>query len=126
MPPHRVSQDCIPRQTDKLLQLLDKVGARRIPRRHESGGLKVVRQAEGRDTVLDTIAAGDIVGEMAFLTGARRSATVIATEPSRLVGIELRELQDYLDRQPVWLRKMIDTVVARLRETSDASVGRKP
>ena len=87
----------------------------------ESGSLKIVKRRAGEEQALSVVSGGEIVGEMAFLTRATRSATVIAVEPTRLARIEVDQFYDYLDRQPIWLRTMIETVVRRLRDTAARS-----
>jgi hypothetical protein len=84
-----------------------------------SGSLKISKTHDGRETTIKMISPGEIVGEMAFLDRSKRSATVIAVEPSNLVTISVDEFHAYLDRQPVWLRGMIGTLLGRLRDTTD-------
>lgn len=85
----------------------------------ESGTLKVTKIRGDRETVVKLISAGEMIGEMAFIDGAKRSATVVALEPCKLMAIQLDEFRDYLDRQPVWLNKLLETLSMRLRETTD-------
>ena len=44
----------------------------------KSGKAKVVRTIDGRPVLIRTVKQGEVVGEMAFLGGAKRTASVIA------------------------------------------------
>lgn len=83
-----------------------------------SGSLKISKIRNGCATTIKTIGPGEIVGEMAFLDRSKRSATVIAAEPCSLVTINLDEFQAYVDHQPFWFRRMIETLLERLRDTT--------
>lgn len=83
-----------------------------------SGSLKISKIRNGCATTIRVIGPGEIVGEMAFLDRSTRSATVTAAEPCSLVAINPDEFQAYLDRQPRWIRRMIETLLERLRDTT--------
>ena len=59
---------------------------------------------------------GEIVGEMSLLTGARRSATVTALEPTRVVEITKVALETVFVRSPDLLDRMDEVLVARRAE----------
>ncbi|MEI8394588.1 MAG: mechanosensitive ion channel family protein [Rhodospirillaceae bacterium] len=59
-----------------------------------------VLEVRGEDGILATLAAGDVFGEMSLLTGAPRSATVVAATESTLFEISDRELAPILRRRP--------------------------
>ena len=59
------------------------------------------------------LSPGDIVGEMSLLTGARRSATVTAVEPSRAVEITKVALESVFVRAPELLDRMDEMLVER-------------
>jgi len=70
----------------------------------ESGTADVQRDG----AVVGSIGAGDVVGEIAVLASGRRTATVVATAPMRLIAIFKRD---------VWvLERSAPDVAARLRE----------
>lgn len=60
------------------------------------------------DTLLRTLGPGDVFGEIAVLSSGRRTASVVATSPMRLIGLFKRE---------VWaLEEQSPETIARLRE----------
>jgi DNA-binding NarL/FixJ family response regulator len=85
----------------------------------ESGTLKITKMRDGSEITIRHVHGGEMVGEIAFLDRSKRSATVIAIEPSNLVDIDADQFGDYLDRQPTWLRAMIQTLLERLRDTTE-------
>lgn len=65
--------------------------------------------------VVNTLGPGDYFGEVAVMSGGRRSASVVATSPLTLVTIINRE---------IWrLEREAPEVAAALRETISARVG---
>ena len=44
------------------------------------------------ETVLRTLGPGDVFGEIAFLSGGRRTATVVANTPMRLITVMNRDV----------------------------------
>jgi CRP-like cAMP-binding protein len=61
------------------------------------------------ETVLRTLGPGDVFGEIAVLSGGRRTATVVATTPMRLLTVMNRD---------VWrLEREVPDVGAALRAT---------
>jgi DNA-binding NarL/FixJ family response regulator len=91
----------------------------------ESGTLKITKTRDGAEITIRHVHGGEMVGEIAFFDRSKRSATVIAVEPSNLVDIDADQFRDYLDRQPTWLTAMIQTLLERLRDTTErlAAVG---
>ena len=70
----------------------------------ESGTADVHRDGE----VVGSVEPGDIVGEIAVLSSGRRTATVVATSPMRLIALFKRD---------VWaLERDAPAVAERLRE----------
>ena len=70
----------------------------------ESGTAEVI--ADG--TTVSTVGPGDIVGEIAVLASGRRTASVVATSPMRLISIFKRD---------VWaLERQSPEAATRLRE----------
>jgi CRP-like cAMP-binding protein len=77
----------------------------------ETGTADVVKEG----TTLRTIGPGDVLGEVAVLGGGRRTASVIATSPMRLLGLFKRD---------VWtLDRTAPGAAARLRAALEEHTG---
>ena len=80
-----------------------------------SGKMKVTIARPNQADKQVQIEQGEIVGELAFVTGEPRSATVTAITECNLLRIETSDFADYLARQPRWLRRIMDTLVERIK-----------
>jgi CRP-like cAMP-binding protein len=64
-----------------------------------SGRVRVTKRVRGReDLLLAMVKKGDFVGEIALLTGNRRSATVRAETRVKVLEIPRRDIQEILDK----------------------------
>lgn len=62
-----------------------------------SGVLAVVTGADGGDRVtLNTLKAGELAGELSWLDGAERFATLVAAGPTRVLGLEREKLESLI------------------------------
>jgi CRP-like cAMP-binding protein len=75
----------------------------------------VANAASGRETVLGIRGRGDLVGEMAVLSQAPRSAYVVAVTsiPARVIPVA--PFTAYLERSPVVTMRLTTMVIERLR-----------
>jgi CRP/FNR family cyclic AMP-dependent transcriptional regulator len=81
-----------------------------------SGEVKVsVGSAEGKDIVLEVFEAGALLGELSVIDGGPRSATVSALTPIEVLAVAAGSFNDFLDRHPVVLRRLLIDVIGRLR-----------
>ena len=64
------------------------------------GAMLVSKQIDGKDVVLDILGGGDIIGEMALLTGAPRTATVRASTSAILGKISRESFRRVMQTQP--------------------------
>jgi NTE family protein len=78
----------------------------------------VVRGNDGRDVLVAQIAAGETVGEMGFLDGGIRSATVEALRDTELLKFDKASYEDRLLRDPRSMHALISLLVRRLRKTT--------
>jgi NTE family protein len=76
----------------------------------------VVRGSDGRDVLVARIAAGETVGEMGFLDGGTRSATVEALRDTELLKFDKASYEDRLLRDPRSMHALISLLVRRLRK----------
>jgi CRP/FNR family cyclic AMP-dependent transcriptional regulator len=84
-----------------------------------SGRLKVfVSGDDGREVVLDTIAAGDYFGEL-VLDGGPRSASIMALEPVRLFVMPQADVEGLLLANPQFARDLIERLIGKVRALTD-------
>ncbi len=70
------------------------------------GMLKVVRKTGSDETVLAQLGPGAIFGEMALLSAAPRSASVVALEPTQLLVLDRAELERAAEGAPELSREL--------------------
>lgn len=83
------------------------------------GEAEVVKGSGGHETLLGTLRVGDIFGEMGLVDGQPASATVRAVSPTRVWLYDEAAFKETLTHDPQLAKKVIDTLVARLRRTTD-------
>ena len=72
--------------------------------------------------ILAELGVGDFLGEMALLEDLPRSATVVTTEPTRLLEMHRRDFSSVLDDAPHLARKMLAVMAHRLRDADEKMV----
>jgi nucleotide-binding universal stress UspA family protein len=81
-----------------------------------SGRVEVLRgERSGHPTVLSTLDAGELFGEMAVIDDHPRSASVRALEETECVAIGRAEFLEILQRRPQIAVQMLPVLVRRLR-----------
>jgi CRP-like cAMP-binding protein len=80
----------------------------------KSGKAKIVRIIDGRPVLIRTVKQGEVVGEMAFLGGAKRTASVIADGDVEVEMISKDTFMDALDRLPQDIRSKLNAIVSDL------------
>jgi CRP-like cAMP-binding protein len=80
------------------------------------GAAEVTVHDAGKERHVATVNAGQIVGEMSLLTGARRSATVVATTPLVALEIPKAALQPILDASPALIEHFAEMLEKRQGE----------
>jgi CRP/FNR family cyclic AMP-dependent transcriptional regulator len=63
---------------------------------------------------VNTLGAGDFLGEIALITGAPRTATVTTTVPSRVLVVTARDFRTLLRHMPSLQFKVLDALASRL------------
>ena len=92
-----------------------------------SGRLQaVVGDAAGGARILGEIGRGEIIGEMAILTGEPRSARVRALRDSELVSLDRQAFDRLVVRYPQMLMALTRLVIHRLREAQSGQVQESP
>jgi CRP-like cAMP-binding protein len=82
-----------------------------------SGTAEVVHEG----AVINTLGPGDYFGEIAVMSGGRRSASVVATSPLTLVTIFNREIWRLEREAPEVAAVLRDTISARVGDSADAA-----
>lgn len=81
------------------------------------GTCEVRKKIRGRDELLQTMGAGEVFGETAFLSGGTRQATVVARTEVLLKVVTRESLESELSGKG-WLRLFITTLTQRFGELS--------
>lgn len=84
----------------------------------KSGMIRIYKKKGDSLIEIDTVRAGQILGELAFLDGNPRSASGEALTECTLVEISGATFQNVLTNMPEWLKMLLKTVVGRLRTAS--------
>ena len=86
-----------------------------------SGRADVVRQENGRETLLARLGSGEYFGEMALLNHTTRNATVRCVEPLDVLSIHKREFCTLAANLPA-MRKSFEQVMKQRRMATDAAL----
>ena len=77
-----------------------------------SGALNVVRNAGKPEAVtLFTLTAGDLVGELSFLDATPHYASLVASGPTQVFGLERGKLESLLDSHPQIVYRVMRAIV---------------
>ena len=83
----------------------------------KEGALKIVRKAKnGTSVTVSSVGAGEMVGEMGFLVGKVRTASVLAVTDCVLISIQKEKLEAVISTQPKWFKILLETVTSRLED----------
>lgn len=81
-----------------------------------AGEVKVsVGSVEGREVILDVFEPGALLGELSVIDGKPRSATVSALSPVEVLTVATAAFNEFLDRNPGVLRRLLIEIIERLR-----------
>ncbi len=83
----------------------------------QEGQLEILNSSGGREVLIAVRNPGELIGEMALLEAAPRSAAVRARQDSLLYAIAKQQFDELFGSSPVALKNMLHTVLFRLRET---------
>jgi len=77
-----------------------------------SGVLGIIKAAgTENEMTINTVKAGDVVGELSFLDGATRYASLVAMSTSRVLGLSRGDLEGLLDRNPQLVYRVMRAIV---------------
>jgi CRP/FNR family cyclic AMP-dependent transcriptional regulator len=84
-----------------------------------SGQFRITKMnQDGQNVIIGEVFPGELVGEMSFLDGMPRSASVKAMEDSEVLVIPHKRFIDVLEGQPRWFRSLMRTLSQRLRNAN--------
>ncbi len=84
-----------------------------------AGRVKVTRiEGDGRESLLSIRDPGDVLGELSFVDGQPRIATVTSIEPVRALLTTPEELRRHLEQTPRVAVVLLQIVVGRFREST--------
>jgi CRP-like cAMP-binding protein len=87
------------------------------------GTVKVLVTArDGRQVVIEMSDAGELLGELAALDGARRTASAVAVTPLEVVTVPVADFRTILREMPGAAEAMIAVLAARLRAAAGRHV----
>lgn len=86
------------------------------------GVLKIsVPLADGKETLLNIMGAGDVVGEIGLIDTQPRSATATALKPCSLAFLASRDFKHVADANPDIYRHMLQILCDRVRTSTEAA-----
>jgi CRP/FNR family transcriptional regulator, cyclic AMP receptor protein len=116
--------DCSKRELEAILAVADELDlpAGRELTREGARGAEFIVLADGAADVrrngrkINTLGAGDFVGEIALISGEPRTATVTTTASSRLLVLTAAAFRKVLRDSPSIQLKVLEAVARRLPE----------
>ncbi|MDA8085467.1 MAG: cyclic nucleotide-binding domain-containing protein, partial [Nitrospiraceae bacterium] len=88
----------------------------------KNGFAAVMTLVRGREIELATLSAGDIFGEVAFLTGRPRTASVVAKSAVEAIEIGRRLLEEIASSNPAVMEELQDFYQKRAHDTVDKTM----
>ena len=77
-----------------------------------SGALGVIKAAgTDNEITLNAMRPGDVVGELSFLDGATRFASLVALSDTKVLGLSRGDLEALLDRDPHLVYRIMRAIV---------------
>ncbi|MFA4830153.1 MAG: cyclic nucleotide-binding domain-containing protein, partial [Thermodesulfovibrionales bacterium] len=90
----------------------------------KSGQADVVAHILGKEIELATLSVGDVFGEVAFLTGRPRTASVIAIDKLEIIEFDRFILEEMFEKYPDILKKIQDFYQSHVQDTIQKVKGR--
>ena len=81
-----------------------------------SGKVDILQEKGGATTKLATLGPGDVIGEMALLDGAPRSANCTTVSAVQAAGLSRKGLETLIEQQPRTAAKLLVGLGARIAE----------
>lgn len=84
----------------------------------QEGQLEVVREEGGREVHIRLVGKDELFGEMAVFERQRRSATVRARGPARVLTLDKKNFLRRVNEDPSLAFRIVETMSRRVRELS--------
>lgn len=84
----------------------------------QEGQLEVVREEGGREVPIRLVGKDELFGEMAVFERQRRSATVRARGPARVLTLDKKNFLRRVNEDPSLAFRIVETMSRRVRELS--------
>jgi CRP/FNR family transcriptional regulator, cyclic AMP receptor protein len=82
-----------------------------------SGMLGVVRNADTDDRVtIATLGVGDLAGELGFVDGTERHASLVALGSARVLGVEREKLESLLNTHPAIVYHVMRAIIRTVHQ----------
>lgn len=82
-----------------------------------SGKLGVIKSVgTPEQATLNTLAAGDFAGELSWLDGSRRYASLVAMDKTRVLGLEREKLESLLATDPLLVYRVMRAIVRAVHQ----------
>ena len=78
----------------------------------------VIHDENGREIVIATFGAGEYFGEISFLDGEERSATVMTREPTEMLVINRNDFKDLLFSNPDAVLHLLKELLKKIRKAT--------
>lgn len=85
----------------------------------KSGKLKAFKEEDGKEVILGFIQSGEFVGEMSYINGEVRSATVVSLNPCELIEIPNHYFDVVLFSKPAWSKALVKTLSQRIKNSNE-------
>lgn len=87
----------------------------------ESGCIELTKRVPGDEVVVATLGKGEILGEMALIDEAPRSATARAVTATVVKVVPRDAFSGYMEQTPLFIKKMLCVLSRRLRSQTHST-----
>lgn len=85
----------------------------------QKGVVEAIAEADGKQLRLRTMGANDIFGEMALFEEEKRTATIRAVGPARVLTIDKKNFLSGIHEDPSLALRIVRTMSHRIRDLTD-------
>ncbi|MGE3973992.1 MAG: cyclic nucleotide-binding domain-containing protein [Bdellovibrionales bacterium] len=85
----------------------------------KKGSLQAVVKRQDKNILLGNIEPGEFVGEMSYINGEMRNASIIALSDCELIEIPIDQMDHLLFQKPAWARALLKTLSKRVKVNNE-------